>query len=864
MYRIAQLFGVRKGLGHRRQPAWAAIAVILAAVPSPAQIVDDPVNDAIFVIGGTSNTVTTNLGSRRVFVGKDDLASFTTLAGPITLTIGPGGIVDGWPPLTAPDGRRYSGVNVFGPNRIEMLGGTVSRMAAFDSSVISMTGGWVGDLDAYGASSVTLSGGTATLRAFEGGQVTMSGGSGSVSLSDAASGRIDGAADAFSIWGVNAYGTSTLTVAGSGLNTTPSNERWGLDPTTGLGRVADYHIIGLLADGTAIDQTITASASGSSISGGEVVLRGMSLVQTNPLYFTADGTADAFGSLVTVGRSADGTVQASPTVTLEAGLSTGIVTVLNNSVVVMNGGEILGRLDVLGASQATMNGGTSENVTVGADATFHLVGGQVHDTVRGVGNGVATISGGSTDIAWAFDDSTITITGGYARDATSSGGTVNINGGQVGMSFSNGAKAVVNVNGGTVGTSDPYSFGALMYGGTINVNGGVVRGSYSAIGGYGNLTVTGGTIAGRVDVGSGLLAVTGGHVQSLAFQESATISGGTFGSILPRGDSVLDLLGSGLQTTAGPERWSFDFAGQKLGRVADYRVVGTLADGTPLDHTIEASSTGALSSTDSVRLLGTSHVVAPDLVVTSGGSVTGAYSRLTIDGAAATLDAVLDVGIVDVQGGSSVTMNAGTIHGSAYVLDSSVLTILGGDARVAAYNSALVDIRGGRVGYLDVSGDASATISGGTVMGSSAGSLFGFGRGHVDLVGGEVSGSFWLFEQSRLDVFGHGLGFNFDTIGGEDGFGPYARYVLFGTLLDGRSIDGLLLYDFLDGVYDIGGDPALSPLWFNGQPASVPEIDPAAFSSVLALVGAGLGLLERRRGDAREKRRGGGAGYSSP
>lgn len=862
MRRVTSGFHVRQGLHSGRLPAWMAIAALLVAVPAPAQIVDDPANDAVFVVGGTGNSVTTNLGSRKVFVGKDDLASFTTLPGPITLTIGPGADSRGLPALTAPDGRRFSGVNVFGTNAIDVQGGFVSRMRAFDSSTVTVTDGSVSDLVAYASSSVGLSGGYAGIKArdtssvsvgggyasiegYHSSTITMTGGTAGMELNDASQGTISGADG---LWYLRPYGTSTLSIVGSGFSVVSSNERWGLDPSTGLGRVADYAITGTLAGGQTFDRTITASVDGFALVPGQVDLRGMSLVQTNPLYFTTDGTADAFGSLVTVGRSADGSVQASPTVHLETGLSTGIVKAFNNSVVVMNGGEIVGTLKALGSSLVTMNGGTTQSASVEDDGTFHLAGGQVAGILYGRGNGTATISGGSTDVAWALDQSTINITGGYARDATSNGATtVNISGGQVDISYSNGADAVVNVNGGTVGTSDPWGVGMLAYGGTINVNGGLVKGGSSAIGGYGNLTVTGGTIAGRVNVGSGVLAVTGGHVESLAFEESATISGGTFGGILPRGDSVLDLFGGGLHTTAGPERWSFDFDLQTLGRVSDYHIVGTLADGTPFDHTVTASSTGALLGTASVRLLGTSHVVAPDLVVTGGGSVTGAYSRLTIDGVAATLDAALDVGIVDVQGGSSVTMNAGTIHGNAFVLDSSALEILGGDARVAAYDSASVDIRGGHVGYLDVSGDATATISGGTVTGSSTGSLFGFGQGHITLVGGDVSGSFWLLEGSRLEVFGLGLGFDLDVSGTEDGFGSYARYVLSGTLLDGRSIDGVVVYDFLDGGYDIGGDPSLSPLWFNGHPAAVPEIDPASVSSVLALVGAGLGLLERRR-----------------
>lgn len=128
--------------------------MLFAAVPAPAQIVDAPANDAMFVNGGADNTVTTNLGSRKVFVGKDDLASLTTLTVPTTITIGSGADSWGLPLLAAPDGRRYSGANVFGTNRIDVRVGNVTKVRAFHSSTVTVAGGSVSDLAADASSSV--------------------------------------------------------------------------------------------------------------------------------------------------------------------------------------------------------------------------------------------------------------------------------------------------------------------------------------------------------------------------------------------------------------------------------------------------------------------------------------------------------------------------------------------------------------------------------------------------------------------------------------------------------------------------------------------------------------------------------------
>lgn len=248
----------------------------------------------------------------------------------------------------------------------------------------------------------------------------------------------------------------------------------------------------------------------------------------------------------------------------------------------------------------------------------------------------------------------------------------------------------------------------------------------------------------------------------------------------------------------------------------------------------DASSNGVTTVNISGGQIDISHSNGVDAVVNANGGTVGTNDPWGVS-------MVAYGGTIDVNGGS-VTMNAGTIRGTAIVPDSGLLDVLGGDGRAAAYDSATVDIRGGHVGYLDVSGDATATISGRTVTGSSTGSPFGFGQGHITLVGSDVSGNFWLFEGSRLEVFG--LGFDIDVLGTEDEFGAYARHALSGSLLDGRSIDGVG-FTIFQMAATTSGHPATVAAVVQSARAGVPEIDPALVPSALALVGAGLVLLER-------------------
>lgn len=687
-----------------------ALAVILvASVSAQAQINFDAANSSYFVVGGTNNQINTNYGFNNVFVGKNNLASFTTLPGTISLTIGTGASINGKNTL-APNGSTYYGVNVFGSHQVNMTGGFVSRNYGYDNSTVNISGGQTVFASGFNNSAFNLTAGTVSSAAGFGNSLfSISGGTVfRATLNEQSTFNVSGG----SVGIVGFYGTSTLNLVGSNFTVVQSNQRWGLDPTTGLGRVQDYTITGSLTDGTAFNRTLTASVSGASLLANSIQLRGASLVQSNPLYFTSDGTADSFASLVTVGRNSAGTINTSPSVSLETGLFTGIVTAYNNSVVTMNGGEVVGSIHANDSSNVTIGGGTVNIANANNSSTVNVTGGEIKDTVFGYGNGTVNITGGKTGIAWGFDNSTINVQGGQVHDATSSGGVVNISGGAVDVSFANGSTAVVNISGGSVGQA--AGFASLRNsGGTFNVSGGTVGSGSYAYYGNGTLNVSGGTLTKNVSSFGGSIGISGGSLAGIFAQDTAvTVSGGNMGNIGLSGFSELNLAGNGFNTLQGSAHWGFDANYGTLGWVRDYTINGALGDGTAFSKTITAAANGATLEASNIQLQGQAFEIAPDLYITDDGSVNDAYNSITVglseDGATSTSPTVtlgtgMITGYLNVFNDSVVNLADGNVAGALYAQGNSTSNLLGGTVAVTvSFDTSTVNILGGSVGSVKI------------------------------------------------------------------------------------------------------------------------------------------------------------------
>ncbi len=330
-----------------------------------------------------------------------------------------------------------------------MTGGVVRDLAfVTENSQFNVTGGEItGGAVAVDDAAILVSGGT--LGFLSGGsnaKLTVSGGNiGSYSL----------------------YDNTTLTFQGSGLSATgTTGHLW--DGFTNYIAAGNFAVTGTLADGTALDQTIRAG--GASGTGSQQTLVAPQAAPN--LYLTENTTTGALYNQVTVGRSADGTVNTSPTVTVGAGSDLGTVFVNNQATLDVEGGVIRGR------------------VIAGRDTNVNISGGTLKSVYQsGTGTGKIMVSGGSTE--YIAPRNLFVMTGGdLATLDTYSGARVRIEGGNITTMLLFGATTGVTdvvISGGSVGTINFQTTGNL-----VNILGGSVGEVWG--GGGGAVNIFGGTI----------------------------------------------------------------------------------------------------------------------------------------------------------------------------------------------------------------------------------------------------------------------------------------------------------------------------------------------------------------------------------
>ena len=416
---------------------------------------------------------------------------------------------------------------------VNISGGTVGTATGFfslrGSGTFNVTGGTIsgGQYSYLGSGILNVFGGTVTS--------TISGGDGEINLSGGTSSKVESGGAAINITGgtmgdIGLSGFSVLNVSGSGFATSAANERWSYDYNYGaLGRVADYSITGNLADGTAFSKTVTAAASGATLSADSVQLQGQAFELAPDLYVTDNGSVNnAIYNSVNIGTNSDGSVSTSPAVTLDTGLEAGDVYISNTSNVTMTGGKV------------------DDIVEIFNDGAFNVTGG----TVGGVfidDAGQANVSGGNVSYVVGSGSSTINITGGTVGEVDAYISTVaNISGGSI-KDIYGGDDGIINLTGGTIGTDTIRMFGN----GILNVFGTNLSfkqtssGKKDGFGAYTGYLLFGTLTDGNVLNGVNLFDYDGGHyitgsdpTNTLLYFNGAGISvaapePGTFAFLLP-------------------------------------------------------------------------------------------------------------------------------------------------------------------------------------------------------------------------------------------------------------------------------------------------------------------------------------------
>ncbi len=330
-----------------------------------------------------------------------------------------------------------------------MTGGIIRDFAFItEDSKFNVTGGEIlGGVFAVNNAAITVSGGlVASLGAGGNAKLTVSGGT---------------------IFDYSIGGNSTLTFQGSGLSATGTTGHF-WDGNTNYIAAGQFTVTGTLADGTTLDQTILAG--GASGNGSQQTLVAGKAAPN--LYLTQNATTDALYNQVTVGQSADWSVNTSPTVTVGAGSDLGQVFVNNQSTLNAQGGVIRG------------------TVYAGKDTNVNISGGTLKSVYQGTtGAGKITVRGGST--SYIAPRNQFQMTGGdLATLDTYSGARVRIEGGNIATLLLFGSPTSVTdvqITGGNIGLINFQTTGNL-----VNILGGSVGEVWG--GGGGAVNIFGGTI----------------------------------------------------------------------------------------------------------------------------------------------------------------------------------------------------------------------------------------------------------------------------------------------------------------------------------------------------------------------------------
>ena len=147
-----------------RSLLFAFILLALPAAPAFAQFSGggatyDAAHHAYFVQGNA--TLNGDVSGNDIFVGKDNSRNFATLntATPVTLTITSGATAT-YNSIKPYRGDDFTGVNVFGKNKVNITGGDIREIRGYDFSAVNITGGNVDRAFSMASGTTSIHGGT--------------------------------------------------------------------------------------------------------------------------------------------------------------------------------------------------------------------------------------------------------------------------------------------------------------------------------------------------------------------------------------------------------------------------------------------------------------------------------------------------------------------------------------------------------------------------------------------------------------------------------------------------------------------------------------------------------------------------------
>ncbi|MEI7861788.1 MAG: autotransporter-associated beta strand repeat-containing protein [Planctomycetota bacterium] len=745
---------------------------------------------------------------------------------------------------------------------------------AADEATLALTGG---TLTNPGGALVVGQDGTGTLN-LSGGVLSAQTGTigysaGSVGTANISNGTLE------SFLTVGYSGTGTLNITGGSV-------------TGGLNVASDYGSVGTvnILSGTASGGNIFVGQGGAgtlSLSGGSVTSLQFDIGFGNGstgTFIMTGGTATS--SVCDIGNAA-GSVG---TATVSGGTWTSgpiFVGLSGTGTLNVAGGSVINNADAatsftdafigrFGVGEVTVSSGewrNSGSLSV-QNGTLSVTGGNVSNTDGfvgagshyefGGGVGMATVSSGTwANSGWLNvgdmgGNGTVAVTGGTV---TSSFCTIGLDRGGVGTvtvssgSFASSGRMIVgnvggtgtlSVSGGTVTNNDYLWIGGRGGAGTVTVSSGTLTdngGVYVGIGGSGTLSVTGGTLT----TAQGIIGDEAENIQGTGV---ATVQGGFWkvggDLVVGNGNSfgTLEISGSGNVTVSGSlSQGNYGTITLNSGgtlQIGDGGTVGDLllselVDNGKLvfDRSDSSTFAGVISGTGNMTQAGAGTVTLTGNN-TYSGTTTVASGGLTVNGA-------IGSGNVTVASGAMLS-GTGTIGGTA--------TIHGGHTL------------GDPVGTQTINGDLAYSIEQGKVSGPSVywNLLANASTDPTQFGNVQLTGSLGFASTTAFELAFNGLGSSVDW---SNSFWAtdeqWTVYSVGGSVANFARLT-LKSSDWLDGngnafsVYLTGGSFWLTQVGHNvvlnysrSSASAVPEIDPAAGSSALALVAGVLAMIEQRR-----------------
>ena len=773
-----------------------------------------------------------------VYADADVLVGALT---PCLVTVAPGAVLNG--DQHSPNSN--GGIAVYTGSTLDITGGTINAATAAggtihlsggsvfgvlnEGGVLGVAGGSLTYIIAGMDSATSVSGGTISyIYAFSNAAFAIGGGAmTTVSANNTANVTVTGGT--FSN-GLSAYDQSQLTVTGSNLTVTSS-------PVYGYynGSVnylqADHNVTGTLSDGSAISTYIHGAATYTG-DANALVFHGDLAELAPDRYFVADGSVNEVVNTVVVGQDITGTINASPTVTLQSGADAVDVYARNSSVAEVQG---IVRQDIYASenSAVTVNGGTVYSGLHTADTSSAVLNSGSVYVLDAQGNSAAAINGGTAQYAYAADNAALTMTGGdsYFMEAhnnahlTLSGGSVqsvyandsaqaDVSGNATITYLTLDASTIANVSGGNIDTLTTYNQSvANLSGGTfthtisaygdsvLNMSGGTISPyvfayDHSVVTFYGsNLTVTGTTSESYWDGSNNHLrythSLTGALTDGSALATTILAGKDYFGD-----SSALIFNGTGSFTDYAPDRYyvTDDSLNEIVNRVTlGHNESGTITDASPIVAFVAGADTGDVTiynasvlNAQGGEIHGTVYATDNSVLNLNGATLSG-YQALNADGnATVTVSSGTIQSLMSAYGDSHLIVKGGSV-GAVSSGENAQVEINGGSVvGASSYGTNPLTVRGGSVGFLTTYGAGAALQTGGSIdalslYDNSAATISGGAVNHIAL----SYNATLTFQGSGLSVTSGAAYGNFD---GLDNY-SIASHTLTGNLSDGSTLN---------------------------------------------------------------------------